>query len=68
MVSFLVSGLPKISSDFDKWTIFFCDERVVPEDDPESTYGFYKKNLIDSKILSLTEHQFVTIKQGVSGN
>lgn len=67
LASFLTTGLPKISSDFDKWRIYFCDERVVPENDPESTFGLYKRTLIDNGAVNLKEHQFVTIKQGVSG-
>lgn len=67
MASFLAKGLPKISSEFDKWRIYFCDERVVPENDPESTFGLYKRTLIDSGAVKLKLHQFVTIRQGVSG-
>ncbi|EFA08071.1 6-phosphogluconolactonase [Tribolium castaneum] len=63
LVAFLKEGLPKIQTDFGKWRIFFCDERVVPEDSPDSTYGQYKQ-LISA--LNLKENQFVTIKQGVS--
>lgn len=67
MASFLALGLPTISSEFDKWRIYFCDERVVPENDPESTFGLYKRTLLTSGVVNLKEHQFVTIKQGVSG-
>ncbi|XP_061838021.2 6-phosphogluconolactonase isoform X1 [Nerophis lumbriciformis] len=35
--------------DCSKWLVGFCDERVVPFDNPESTYGLYK-NLLFSKI------------------
>ena len=31
--------LPEIRSDWDKWHIFLCDERVVPKDDPECTWS-----------------------------
>lgn len=67
MVSFLITGLPKIKTDFSKWRIFFCDERLVPVDDPDSTYGIYKSKLIDTNVIDLKEKQFVIIKQGVSG-
>ncbi|CAH1966301.1 unnamed protein product [Acanthoscelides obtectus] len=68
LVSFLATGLPNIKTDFSKWRIFFCDERVVPEDDPDSTYGSYKKNLLDSGKVSLNLEQFITIKQGVAAD
>lgn len=64
-MSFLSTGLLTIKTDFSKWQIFFCDERVVPFDDDDSTFGVYKKALIGK--LNLTEDQFVKIKQGVSG-
>lgn len=66
LVKFLTTGLLSISTDFDKWKIFFCDERMVPTDDPDSTLGLYKKDLVGK--VNLKEDQFVTIKQGVSGN
>nr|CAI5853492.1 unnamed protein product [Callosobruchus analis] len=65
LVTFLATGLPKVKTDFTKWRIFFCDERVVPEDDADSTYGTYKRGLIDSGKVNLKPDQFITIKQGV---
>ena len=62
-MGFLKEGLPKINTDFSKWRVFFCDERVVPEDSPDSTYGQYKEL---ATTLKLKEKQFVTIKQGIS--
>lgn len=64
--SFLATGLPKLQSDFSKWKLFFCDERVVPEDNNDSTFGFYKTALLGS--TKLKEEQFIKIKQGVSAN
>lgn len=66
LATFLQNGLPKTKSDFSKWRIFFCDERVVPENDPESTYGLYVRTLIDTGAVNLKPEQFVTIKQGVT--
>ncbi|XP_076263109.1 6-phosphogluconolactonase [Rhynchophorus ferrugineus] len=67
LVSFLVKGLPEIKTDFSKWKIFFCDERLVPIDNPDSTFGLYKKQLVDTEIVSLSADQFVTAKQDVTG-
>lgn len=66
LVSFLTAGLLSIQTDFSKWKVFFCDERVVPYDNDDSTFGVYKSQLIGK--VNLTEDQFVKIKQGVSGN
>ncbi|XP_018335347.1 6-phosphogluconolactonase [Agrilus planipennis] len=66
VVKFLNEAIPKLKTDLSKWKLFFCDERVVPEDDPESTFGTYKKNLIGK--VNLKEDQFVRIKQGVSAD
>lgn len=62
-MKFLSKGLQNVKADFSKWRVFFCDERVVPFDDAESTYGVYRKEL--GGVLG--EEQFVKIKQGVSG-
>lgn len=66
MIKFLSLGLPSIKTDFSKWNIFFCDERVVPYDSPDSTVGLYKKELI-GKLPGLSDKNFVAIKQGCSG-
>lgn len=42
-----------------KLILVFCDERVVPFSDPESTYGQYKKLLIDTAIVR--PDQFICI-------
>ncbi|XP_018573459.1 6-phosphogluconolactonase [Anoplophora glabripennis] len=65
LAPFLTTGLPNIKTDFSNWRIFFCDERLVPVDSPDSTFGLYKSKLIDSKVVPLKEEQFITIKQGV---
>ncbi|KAK9882387.1 hypothetical protein WA026_020910 [Henosepilachna vigintioctopunctata] len=64
VATFLTIGIPKIKTDFTKWKLFFCDERNVPEDSNDSTYGFYKSALIGTS--KLTEDHFIRIKQGVS--
>ncbi|XP_067001153.2 6-phosphogluconolactonase [Anabrus simplex] len=59
LTKFLAYGLPKIETDWSKWRLFFCDERVVPTENADSTYGVYKTSLIGR--VPLTEDQFVKI-------
>ncbi|KAF2899089.1 hypothetical protein ILUMI_07078 [Ignelater luminosus] len=66
LITFLINGLPKITTDFSKWKIFFNDERVVPIDDPDSTFGAYKKDLVGK--IPISEDQFVQIKQGLTAD
>lgn len=62
----MVKGIPTIHTDFNKWLFFFCDERVVPYNDTESTYGQYKLHLIGKHDEMIKEEQFVTIKEGLT--
>ncbi|XP_063545515.1 6-phosphogluconolactonase [Cydia strobilella] len=64
VLKFLCEGLPKVNTVWSKWTLAFCDERVVPEDNEDSTFGVYKTELLPK--TELKEEQFVVLKQGVS--
>ncbi|OWF44258.1 6-phosphogluconolactonase-like [Mizuhopecten yessoensis] len=46
LAKFLCKGLPKNTTDWSKWRIFFCDERHVPYDNPECTYQIYLSGLV----------------------
>uniref|UniRef100_A0A7G3AA34 6-phosphogluconolactonase n=1 Tax=Lutzomyia longipalpis TaxID=7200 RepID=A0A7G3AA34_LUTLO len=59
LVKYLAAGLPHIQTDWSKWKLFFCDERYVPVDSADSTFGLYRQTLIPA--TSLTEEQFVQI-------
>uniref|UniRef100_A0A5K3FJL9 6-phosphogluconolactonase n=1 Tax=Mesocestoides corti TaxID=53468 RepID=A0A5K3FJL9_MESCO len=46
MPSIISSGLIALDDvDWSRVHFFFCDERIVPFDDPESTFGIYQKEL-----------------------
>ncbi|CAB3237784.1 unnamed protein product [Arctia plantaginis] len=64
VVKYLKESLPKVDTEWSEWVLAFCDERVVPEDNEDSTFGTYKKELLPN--IPLKESQFVTIKQGVT--
>ncbi|XP_075229456.1 6-phosphogluconolactonase [Lycorma delicatula] len=64
LVTFLSKGLPEVNTDWEKWRLFFCDERVVPVESADSTFGEYKKSLIGK--VPLKESQFVTINTDLS--
>ena len=34
--------------DWQKWQVFFCDERACPPDDPQSNYAMAKSTLLDA--------------------
>lgn len=65
LISFLTKCLPKLNTDFTKWVLAFCDERVVPFDDCESTYGTYRKAFCDSGLLK--PDQFIAIDPNLNG-
>uniref|UniRef100_U5EWT6 6-phosphogluconolactonase n=1 Tax=Corethrella appendiculata TaxID=1370023 RepID=U5EWT6_9DIPT len=50
-----------VRSDYDKWKLFFCDERYVPENDGDSTFGAYKKAWLSRDNCALKESQFARI-------
>ncbi|GIY13801.1 6-phosphogluconolactonase [Caerostris darwini] len=64
LIKFLCKGLPTINTTWQKWQFFFCDERHVPFDHPESTFGCYKRDLL--KVVSVTDEQFIVINPNVS--
>ncbi|KAJ7992095.1 hypothetical protein DPEC_G00275000 [Dallia pectoralis] len=60
LVSMLGKELPVLPDlDCSGWLAGFCDERLVPFDDGESTYGLYKNelfskmNIPDSRVLAI---------------
>lgn len=64
LITFLAKGLPEIQTDWEKWRLFFCDERIVPFNSVDSTFGEYKKHLIGK--VPLKESQFVSINTDLS--
>lgn len=64
VVTLLAQSLPNITTDWSKWYFFFCDERVVPFDSNDSTYGEYKSKLIGK--IPVTEEQFIKINPDLS--
>ncbi|XP_073705578.1 6-phosphogluconolactonase [Garra rufa] len=60
LVSILSKELPAAPSlDCSKWLIGFCDERLVPFSDPESTYGLYKNQLFEK--INIPEDRILSI-------
>lgn len=65
LVGFLKRGLSGIKTDWSKWVLAFCDERVVPFGDGESTFGAYVKALCQGGPLK--EEQFIIIDPTLNG-
>lgn len=65
MVDTLAACLPKIKTNWNKWRIFFCDERIVEPNDKNSNLALYKSNFIDK--VPVTEEQFIQVDPKLSG-
>ncbi|XP_032665540.1 6-phosphogluconolactonase [Odontomachus brunneus] len=64
MVDVLATCLPKITTDWSKWRIFFCDERIVEPNDQQSNLALYKSNFIGK--VPVTEEQFIQVDPKLS--
>lgn len=64
VVSLLSEYLAKVETDWSKWRFFFCDERLVDFNDPESTYAQYRDKFISN--LPISEDQFIKINPQLS--
>ncbi|XP_071494043.1 6-phosphogluconolactonase-like [Diadema antillarum] len=65
VANFLGDGLPHLTDiHWEKWHIFFCDERHVPFDHADSTYRIYKEKLVGK--TNLQESQLYGIKPDMS--
>uniref|UniRef100_A0A1A9VQ63 6-phosphogluconolactonase n=1 Tax=Glossina austeni TaxID=7395 RepID=A0A1A9VQ63_GLOAU len=60
LVQYVSDVMSRSVTGLEKWKIFFCDERFVEESQSDSTYGCYKRALLDGQIF-LKEEQFVKI-------
>jgi len=64
MAKFLCEGLPSIKTDLSRWKLFFCDERLVEAESPDSTWGLYRAGLC--KVTPLKEEQFLLVNTELS--
>ncbi|KYO40797.1 6-phosphogluconolactonase [Alligator mississippiensis] len=46
-----------------RWVLAFCDERLVPPEHPDSTFGAYKTHLLSK--ISIPENQVITINSSL---
>lgn len=60
LVQLLTKTLKARAGDLNtaKWAFFFCDERYVPHDDGDSTYGAYKAEWL-TQLPGIQDSQFV---------
>ncbi len=57
---FFAAGAAKMTVDWGRVKFVFCDERLVPFDDAESTFGVYKASAL-MQIDGVTEASFVVV-------
>ncbi|KAI4461573.1 6-phosphogluconolactonase [Holotrichia oblita] len=65
-LKYFTNAVLAMRKDFSKWKIFFCDERVVPEDSEDSTYGTVKRGLLMKNIFK--DEQFIKIKPDLNAS
>lgn len=67
LADILCEGMSDLRSDFSKWQIFFCDERVVPVGDKESTFGVFKRDLL-ANCDNISESVFFPVNTSLEVN
>ncbi|XP_037727497.1 probable 6-phosphogluconolactonase [Drosophila subpulchrella] len=58
LIQLLTKALKSGALKTEKWVFYFCDERYVPLDDSDSTYGAYKADWL-THLPSIKDSQFV---------
>ncbi|XP_016923250.2 probable 6-phosphogluconolactonase [Drosophila suzukii] len=58
LIQLLTKALKSGALKTEKWMFYFCDERYVPLDDSDSTYGAYKADWL-THLPSIKDSQFV---------
>lgn len=66
VITCLTTVLPTLQVNWKKVRFFFCDERIVPFDDPESTFGCYWKAL--EGVIPIEKDQFIEIDTTLDGD
>ncbi|XP_077982926.1 6-phosphogluconolactonase-like [Glandiceps talaboti] len=65
VAKFLSAGLPAMEGlDWAKWRVFFCDERLVPFDNDDSTYKYFKENMFGK--VSIPSDQIFIVDPSLS--
>ena len=64
LAKFLCQGLPSIQTDWARWRLFFCDERLVGVESSHSTWGLYQSSLVPA--TPLTAAQFLTVNTSLA--
>ncbi len=67
MVDILSDVFPQLNLDWSRVRFLFCDERIVPVDHAESTFGTYLRKLVPKMADQITEGNFVSIDTTMSG-
>lgn len=66
LVSLLSHVVGSVRGDLSTWRVFLCDERLVPEDHAESTFGAYRKQML-ANTDRLRADQFLRVDQSLEG-